>query len=389
MELFTDDVSFIEKQINYLKEQIHHGYNLEDKSSIIYSLQVLDCISYCLTNKTNLTKKTYRNKDIVIKVNTRDRKMHNKNLDNFIENKDEHLSLVNCVFNDNKDICIPILDEYLEEEFLSDEEMYEIMSDYFLSANDMIGYETLKKTVEENKMYMLELDNFSCSGITFLNTFLNDFRVIIDEATISNSIGLMTTIMHEIGHVIDYTYLRNNLVYYSTKSIFIETLSSMYEKDFLDYLIRNSIYKRKAIERITDFYGNMYDELNSIALSCNIPDRLLRREKYKKVTREKLYRMVSEEAELLVPLEEFPLPQSIDVLESLKYGYGEVLATYFLRLKKTDYDKYQDEFSKFMELRTDYFPKNFLEKIGTTKEFFATAIDEEIMDSACKIMIKK
>lgn len=389
MELFTDDVSFIEKQINYLKEQIHHGYNLEDKSSIIYSLQVLDCISYYLTSKTDLTKKTCRNKDIVIKVNTRDRKMHNKNIDNFIENKTEHLSLVNSIFNDNKDICIPVLDEYLEEKFLSDEEMYEIMNDYFLSKKDLVGYELLKKTVEENKMYMIALDTFSFSGITFLNTFLNDFRVIIDEATISNSIDLMTTIIHEMGHIIDYTYLRNNLVYYSTKSIFIETLSSMYEKDFLDYLIRNSIYKRKAIERITDFYGNMYDDVNNIALSCNIPDSLLRREKYKKVTREKLYRKVSEEAELLVPLEGFPLPQSIDVLESLKYGYGKALATYFLRLKKTDYDKYQDEFSKFMELRTDYFPKNFLEKIGTKQNTLAQTIDEEIMDSPCKIIIKK
>lgn len=389
MELFTDDINFIEKQINYLKEQIHHGHNLENKSSIIYSLQVLDCISYYLTSKTDLTKKTCRNKDIVIKVNTRDRKMHNKNIDNFIENKTEHLSLVNSIFNDNKDICIPVLDEYLEEKFLSDEEMYEIMNDYFLSKNDLVGYELLKKTVEENKMYMIALDTFSFSGITFFNTFLNDFRVIIDEATISNSIDLMTTIIHEMGHIIDYTYLRNNLVYYSTKSIFIETLSSMYEKDFLDYLIRNSIYKRKAIERITDFYGNMYDDVNNIALSCNIPDNLLRREKYKKVTREKLYRKVSEEAELLVPLEEFPLPQSIDVLESLKYGYGKALATYFLRLKKTDYDKYQDEFSKFMELRTDYFPKNFLEKIGTKQNTLAQTIDEEIMDSPCKIIIKK
>lgn len=389
MELFTDDINFIEKQINYLKEQIHHGHNLENKSSIIYSLQVLDCISYYLTSKTDLTKKTCRNKDIVIKVNTRDRKMHNKNIDNFIENKTEHLSLVNSIFNDNKDICIPVLDEYLEEKFLSDEEMYEIMNDYFLSKNDLVGYELLKKTVEENKMYMIALDTFSFSGITFFNTFLNDFRVIIDEATISNSIDLMTTIIHEMGHIIDYTYLRNNLVYYSTKSIFIETLSSMYEKDFLDYLIRNSIYKRKAIERITDFYGNMYDDVNNIALSCNIPDNLLRREKYKKVTREKLYRKVSEEAELLVPLEEFPLPQSIDVLESLKYGYGKALATYFLRLKKTDYDEYQDEFSKFMELRTDYFPKNFLEKIGTKQNTLAQTIDEEIMDSPCKIIIKK
>ena len=110
MELFTDDINFIEKQINYLKEQIHHGHNLENKSSIIYSLQVLDCISYYLTSKTDLTKKTCRNKDIVIKVNTRDRKMHNKNIDNFIENKTEHLSLVNSIFNDNKDICIPVLD---------------------------------------------------------------------------------------------------------------------------------------------------------------------------------------------------------------------------------------------------------------------------------------
>ena len=389
MELFTDDINFIEKQINYLKEQIHHGHNLENKSSIIYSLQVLDCISYYLTSKTDLTKKTCRNKDIVIKVNTRDRKMHNKNIDNFIENKTEHLSLVNSIFNDNKDICIPVLDEYLEEKFLSDEEMYEIMNDYFLIKNDLVGYELLKKSVEENNMYMIALDTFSFSGITFFNTFLNDFRVIIDEATISNSIDLMTTIIHEMGHIIDYTYLRNNLVYYSTKSIFIETLSSMYEKDFLDYLIRNSIYKRKAIERITDFYGNMYDDVNNIALSCNIPDNLLRREKYKKVTREKLYRKVSEEAELLVPLEEFPLPQSIDVLESLKYGYGKALATYFLRLKKTDYDEYQDEFSKFMELRTDYFPKNFLEKIGTKQNTLAQTIDEEIMDSPCKIIIKK
>lgn len=389
MELFTNDVSFIEKQINYLKEQIHHGYNLEDKTSIINSLKNLDCISHYLNAENNLLKKIEKNKDIIIKLNTRDKKLHSKNIDNFIENKTEHLSFVSSIFNDSKDICIPILSEYLEEEFLSDEEMYEIMSDYFLSISDTMGYEILKKTVDENKMYMVELDSFSFNGITFFNTFLNDFRVIIDEATINNSIDLMTTIMHEMGHVIDYAYLESNSVYYSTKSIFIETLSSMYEKDFLDYLIRNSIYKRKAIERITDFYRNMYDELNYIALSCNIPDNLLRREKYKKVTREKLYRKISEEAELLVPLEEFPLPQSLDMMESLEYGYGKALATYFLRLKKTDYDKYQDEFSKFMELRTDYFPKNFLEKIGTTREVLANNIDEEITDSPCKIMIKK
>ena len=389
MELFTNDVSFIEKQINYLKEQIHHGYNLEDKSSIVYSLQVLDCISHYLNVENNLLKKTEKNKEIITRVNTRDGKMHNKEIDNFIENKDYHLSVVSSILSDDKDISIPVLNDYFETEFLSDKEMYQIMSDYFLSTNDVIGYEVLKRIVEEKKMHMVVLDSFSFSGITFFNTFLKDFRIIIDETCINNSIHLMSTIAHEIGHVIDYKDLGNNSVYYAGKSIFIETLSSMYEKDFLDYLIKNSIYKRKSIEMATDFYEMMYDDINNISLLCNIPDNLLRREKYKKVTREKLYRKVSEEAELLVPLEEFPLPQSLDMMESLEYGYGKALATYFLRLKKTNYDRYQDEFSKFMELRTDYFPKNFLEKIGTTKEFFATAIDEEIMDSACKIMIKK
>ena len=42
-----------------------------------------------------------------------------------------------------------------------------------------------------------------------------------------------------------------------------------------------------------------------------------------------------------------------------------------------------------MELRTDYFPKNFLEKIGTKQNTLAQTIDEEIMDSPCKIIIKK
>ena len=50
---------------------------------------------------------------------------------------------------------------------------------------------------------------------------------------------------------------------------------------------------------------------------------------------------------------------------------------------------YQSEIARFMGLRIDYFPNNFLRELGTTRDFLEKTLDEEIISAPCKIMIKK
>lgn len=389
MELFTEDSSYIEKDINYLKNQLHHGYNLSSKSSIIYSLQTLDCLSYLLNAKPEIIKKTNKNKSIVTRINERDNAMHNKKIDNFINYKDEYLDFASAIFNEDKDISIPIYDDCFEDDFLSDKAMYEIICDFFLKTNNLEALKIFKVLVEENKMHLINSCGSSYKGITFLNTFMNDFRIVIDISSIDNSIDLMTTIVHEIGHVMDYRELGNDNVYYRSKSLFVETLSSLYEKNFMDFLINNSIYKRKTTTILTDYYTSMYDDINNIILAGSIPDDLIRKEKYKKMDREKLYEKIAENTEILVDIEDFPVPQFLDLIDSLEYGYGKALATYFSKLEKINKEKYDEQFNKFLELRKSYYPKNFLSKMGTTSEYVQDLIDDEISSSPCKIIIKK
>ena len=199
----------------------------------------------------------------------------------------------------------------------------------------------------------------------------------------------MTALVHEIGHVMDFEYLGRDSTYYCNKSIFTEVLSHLYEKEFMDYLIENNIYKRKTTNRFMDYYETMRENIIEIALECNIPDNLLKKEKYRGLEKGKLYDKIFEQAELPVQEEEFPVPSTISLIDSLEYGYGIALATYFSGLKKTDRKMYQNEIARFMGLRIDYFPDNFLRELGTTRDFFEKTLDEEIVSAPCKIMIKK
>lgn len=144
MELFVEDVSFIKKDINILREEIHRGHNLSKKSSIIYSLDVLENLYNILTDNDIDIKSVCKNKFLINKVNVRDRKMYNKVLGKFINNKDEHYSFMTSIFNDEKDVSFPCSVESLEDNFLKDDDIYKIVSEFFLSSGIYVAIKHLK-----------------------------------------------------------------------------------------------------------------------------------------------------------------------------------------------------------------------------------------------------
>lgn len=120
-----------------------------------------------------------------------------------------------------------------------------------------------------------------------------------------------------------------------------------------------------------------------------IPSKVLKHNRYMKLTKEELIEEISKEYEVLVDSDEFPEPQDLNFFENLEYGYGRILGTYFSRLKIEDKEKYQEEMSKFLSLRTDYFDKNYLEKIGTNTNKVVELVDRDINLSSAKVKVKR
>ena len=203
MEIFTKDTSFIKKNIEYLKNQIYRGQNLSSKSSLVYSFDVLSQLAAILDVNVESLKKVNKTKGIINKVFEKESKLENKKLENFIKNKKQHLEITSTIFSEDKDILIPEPKKIYESRFLDDEEIYEIISDFFLSTFNLDAFAIFKRLVELKKMYLVNLDGFEYNGITFFNTYMNDARIIINESNIDNTMDLMTALVHEIGHVMN------------------------------------------------------------------------------------------------------------------------------------------------------------------------------------------
>lgn len=133
----------------------------------------------------------------------------------------------------------------------------------------------------------------------------------------------------------------------------------------------------------------MFLEVTKSSIYHTIPNKLLKYNRYQKLTKEELIKAISKDYDILVDNNDFPDPNELDVFEFLAYGYGKILGTYFSRLEKEDEGKYQDEMSKFLSLRTDYFDKNYLEKIGTHTEKVIELVDRDINLSPAKVKVKR
>lgn len=268
--------------------------------------------------------------------------------------------------------------------------MYEILSDYFKSTEKQEALDNFKYMSNNGRIQSIYLSDDSPRGLTFLNLLTNEDRIFINRAD-GNPIRTMIALAHEMGHVVDYAEIKDlkSKVYYNFESLFIEVLSSLYEKEFMDFLIKNNIYKYQVLNCLGEFYEQLFSLAADSSVYHTIPNKFLKHNRYMKLTKEKLIEEISKEHEVLVESDEFPEPQDLDFLENLEYGYGITLGTYFSRLKIEDKKKYQEEMSKFLSLRTDYFDKNYLEKMGTNTKKVVELVDRDINLSSAKVKVKR
>lgn len=280
-----------------------------------------------------------------------------------------------------------LLDENTKYEIFTDflKEKHPNLLEYF---NNLI----LEKTIFE--IEQLEIEDTKCyhtGGMNIINPISESYYIFLHKC--ESDIIELTSLAHEYGHTIDYLNLTSHVTkkdfsYYPFKSIFIETISSLYEKEFLDFAIRNHLDTKHAKSQLQNYYINIIFHFNEMNLLCNLPESILKHDKYKNMPKEKLYSIARSSCDVLTDYEDFPEPSELNLFYNLEYGYGKLLATYFSYLEKNDKDKFYDSINAFLEMRSGYFPKDFYQRLGTNLVELSKIVKEEINSSDVKIKIK-
>ncbi len=152
-----------------------------------------------------------------------------------------------------------------QQEFLpidiSFKEQLEILKGYYQTTDKRLEKLFLEYT-EKSRIFAMSSDNEEeAFGTNFINPLSNKSVILINDKL--SSIDTMLAITHEFGHVLDNitfrdTHTSKETMKYFFTSPYSETNSTYQELAFIEYLLKNNIYQKEAIETIKENIVNLH-----------------------------------------------------------------------------------------------------------------------------------
>ena len=399
MKIFTGDSNIIKEEMEEILNLLPYSYNPAKISNYIATLtELIDAyrlLGHDSTDYINkMDKKVIRN---LLAIGYT-KGLEKKEITSLIKNERLHNELENQFFSPDEEVLVEDI-ELPEGIKLDEKQKYEIFMD-FLKENHPSCKSIFEWLIQEKRIYEIDKTSLkneteetaSTSAITIYNLNKKNFHILVSKC--NSDILQLSALSHENGHVIDgvhgiSTKGIKDMNHYLYKNHFIEVISSIYEKDFLDFAIRNNIDKNLSLDALQSYYLDIFYHFDEMNLIHHLPKNIIINGNYKKITKKKLYELVNKKGEVLVDFDELPAPSELDYSFNISYGYGKALATYFTNLRKNNKNKFETVFSKFLDLRMDYFSEDFYNKLGISAEEVGNSIKNEIESSDVKIYTKK
>lgn len=391
MEIFTGDSKVMEEDIKELLDSLNRSRSQMESLHIFNMIETLGYFYKSLDSNgyDYLNRNLFKNKDFVSKQYDNNARKEKLIIKSFVENKKHHIDFISD-FMDDKDINYPNIYMSISNDYsFSDDEMYNIMISFFEYYNASTKV-LLDKLIRGKRIHKVPLYS-ETRGYTISNYYNDKYHVFVG---IDEDIYSMITLIHELGHVDDskniyHSFSKKEAYGYYKKSLFIETISSLYEKDFANFLIEEKIHPSVVRDYLVDYYATMYQSFDYADIACNLPDKLLLNNKYKNISRDKLIDILQSIPNVKINTDDIVSPSELDPISDLKYGYGKFLATYFSYLKKHDEYEFNNQFNRFLGIRSDYFRSDFLEYIGVNRSDAIKIVEDEINSSTSKVIVKK
>lgn len=390
MQLFTGDTKVMEQEIEVCLDAVHRSKSVADSYGLFKTLEVfIGYYDFLTGNGRKYIRRLGKSRDFCNLELEKSNQLYNDFLENFISNKETHDEFIDEVFDSSEMISFES-DEINEDFLLSEDEMSDMISDFFRKKYPDY-FPIFQELVDSKRIHKINDCSSPYEGFTLTNTAMNTSHILLLDDQ-ESSLRLLTTLSHELGHVIDRNQIASSMLskdnhYYAVKSPFIEVVSSLYEKRFMDFLLEEKMKPKMISNMMNDFYQSLFEEINRVQVLTKMPDDLLRRNKYRDLSFGEFYDhirglIIDEDMELDDPFE-------YDLCENIRYGYGRLFATYFSALEKNNHQKFQEIYPRFLNLRTGYFQSDFFDRLGVSKDEIATVVNDEIASSPAKVFMKK
>ncbi len=368
MKIFTDSSDSIVRELDTIKD----SFGITKFKAMKDNIERLESFSELLYQisgtKDEESKRILEKFDKYKRANEEARlEQFRKRIKNFISDKDFHNSFSGKVIKayQKRDF------NYYRDRrlYLDEEQMLAIICDFLDSEFNQA--DEFRRMAFEGKILRFNLDSFEdkemAAGETVFNHLTRNNFIITAPIKLLADADLMRTLAHEFGHVADNIDKRfasvKDISNYAWVSSYVEVYSLLYERLFLDYLIKNNLFKEDALSGLKEYYTDIYDQFNSIRYLSNLDDYLLTNLRYK--SKKGIINQIE-----IDEAGEFIMPDGVysDFADANKYSYSGVIANYFATLKHEDPEMFKKAFETFKRKRFDRFNPSIFEDIGTNPD---------------------
>lgn len=261
--------SLLFDEVYRLGHSLYDGVSKDRLSDESRSLSAFNTILYDLTgtafNCNVILEKYPYLKNRIIRDN-------NKGLLEFFERvkKDERLFkiLLANYYNSCIDTDMFNFTKFYSEKKYTEKEVKELVYGFYSMFGNTI-YNIVKKYFDENRIQTGSGICESRTDATFYNSLLlkSGYIVVKEE---ENNIKLLTSLVHELGHAVDYGMFyhpqQKKGKFYS--DIYQEVPSSFFEYSFVKYLIDNRIECEESLSYLVSFYYQLYYRISKLVDVC-------------------------------------------------------------------------------------------------------------------------
>lgn len=301
-----------------------------------------------------------------------------KMLENYVLNKDFHRDYLKTVLRGVEDNFELIPDVELEKTTtLSKEEYYAIFSDFMKS----IKQENLfNKFYKEGRIYStISVEGEDSLGNTVYNPISGETNLFISD--FNYNIHSMLTLAHEFGHAYDLSMFDGDIESFNRyfyQSFYGETFSKLYERLFIDYLLKNDILKDEAKDKLFEVENTNYMFLLSAYILSLLEEKYILSNSYQYFSNERIYNLVGDyfidEDYIRAYIEANPI---FDVHENYKYAYGDIVSM-FLKIQVDNYGFDNDLIEEILSFRSELFDPSVFDKYNFNPDRYVRLHRKEI-----------
>lgn len=303
--------------------------------------------------------------------------------DNFIKFKMFHRDYFHQLLLESEKLFVEMINENIdyrvEDNKLSEDDFLTIFHDFLQS----IGLESFfDEIIKNGKLFSMNKDRDfeQYRGLTLYNPRTGESNILING--FEYSLDSMYTLAHEMGHVYDGFRIYDDkdserYLHYNYRSVYLEVIPRLFERLFLDYLIKNNICRDAALDKLVDMEINNHDYLVSAYAMSLFDDKLLKDDRYHSLKPAEVVNIVKEYFSDLESIKELFSNKYIRLDEEVNYTYGDIMSM-FLKEGVQEEGFSNPLFKEFLRVRLEDFNPEFIEKHELSSERYREKYIREI-----------